>query len=204
MTSYCQPVVKVYVHIRRRRNYLHQLRKLRIVFIWKSWFSFSSLKQTKKKNAESRRRLWYATLCVSRNLLISLEIKSLLSSSISMALMSSSHEKEKEQKEEPTKHPSTGDKSAASGRAAASHWRTSSFFSFLFLLRGWLSESWEGALSSLAYSLIRTSMAPLMTWSLLSVSSSRTSSSSSSVFDAPPASCVDSGQLGGDGGLRRD
>lgn len=49
--------------------------------------------------------------------------------------------KEKEQKEEPTKHLSTGDKSAASGRAAASHWRTSSFFSFLFLLRGWLSES---------------------------------------------------------------
>lgn len=42
--------------------------------------------------------VWYITLCVSRNLLISLEIKSLLSSSISMALISSLHKGEKDRK----------------------------------------------------------------------------------------------------------
>ena len=60
---------------------------------------------------------------------------------------------------------------------------TSSFFSFRFLLRGWLSGSCEGALSSLAYSRMRTSIAPFTTWSRRRVSSSRSSSSSSSFFD---------------------
>ena len=63
---------------------------------------------------------------------------------------------------------------------------TSSFFSFRFLLRGWLSGSCEGALSSLAYSRMRTSIAPFTTWSRRRVSSSRTSSSSSSPFFDPP------------------
>lgn len=45
------------------------------------------------------RAIWYITLCVSRNLLISLEIKSLLSSSISMALISSLHNGDKKRKQ---------------------------------------------------------------------------------------------------------
>lgn len=65
---------------------------------------------------------------------------------------------------------------------------TSSFFSFLFLLRGWLSGSCEGALSSFAYSLIKTSIDPFTPWSLRRFSSSRASSSSSTV-SVPLASC---------------
>lgn len=58
-----------------------------------------------------------------------------------------------------------------------SNTHTSSFFSFFFFL-GWESDSCEGALSSLEYSRIKTSMAPLIIWSLLFVSSSKASSSS--------------------------
>lgn len=119
------------------------------------------------------------TLWVSRNLLISLEIRSLLSSSISIVLISSFKKIAKKEQLKQTKNKIKERFSIKKCKY------TSSFFSFFLFLR-WESSSCEGAFSSAAYSRVNPSIAPLTIRSFFFVSSSRTSSSSS---PPPPAFC---------------